>query len=350
MGRRSSRVFSEHFLLLAALPGVFLRPWHLPASRMSETANISESEAGVQCPACKKPLLSRSARLCVFCGEKLPDHLLLPLAEVRRQEQQSQEAVHRVLAAYGARNAEIIERSQHLTHAGVFFEDSFRDTLYPDVAPDEWALHELRRTLKLPDDDFDARRHKRAIDDRLRKLCSSLASRFAPLDCKVGTDQAGHLSARLTGSAIKVMIQTQFGNNATFTGGAAQMFRCYSIRAEAQVPALSKADAAGQRLRVMCMLAGMVAVPAGFVWLAYRIATALGLELIHRLWLNETGVTVAALLGAWVGRKAGTAVAGWVDKRTISRAEAEGVLPRIESLWSDLTEAVDDITREYESV
>ena len=46
----------------------------------------------------------------MFCGEKLAEHLLLPLAEVHREEQQSRDAVKRVLGAYGAREAEIIER------------------------------------------------------------------------------------------------------------------------------------------------------------------------------------------------------------------------------------------------
>jgi hypothetical protein len=223
----------------------------------------------------------------------LPEDLLRPLAEVRREEQRSRDAINRVLAAYQAREAEVVERSKHITHAGLLFEDELREALFPDTEADQWAVHEIRRTLKLPDDDFDARRQKKCLDDRVRKLASSLAARFGRLDCKIATDQTGHLTARLTDKALSVLIQTQFGKNAKFGGGASESFRSYAIRAEARVPALNKADGAARRLRMLCMVAGILGVPGGFVWLVYTIAKALGLEMFHRLWLHETGVTLA---------------------------------------------------------
>src|SRR6516225_1279944 len=87
---------------------------------MSESAHI-ESISGVQCPACKKTLLTRSARLCLFCGEQLPEDLLLPLSEVQREEQRSQETGKRVNVAYEQREAAMVQRASHLTHAGVLF-------------------------------------------------------------------------------------------------------------------------------------------------------------------------------------------------------------------------------------
>jgi uncharacterized membrane protein YfcA len=98
------------------------------------------------------------------------------------------------------------------------------------------------------------------------------------------------------------------------------------------------------------MVVGIAGIPAGFMWFAYTIASALGLEMYHRLWLNEPGVTVALLFGAWVGGKAGQAVAALLERRTFRRAEADGAIPRAESLWNALTEGIEDLTREYEVV
>ncbi len=153
---------------------------------MSESVTIRQSEVAAQCPACKKPLVTRSARLCVFCGEKLPEDLLLPVSEVQRQEQRSLDAVKRVIGAYEQREAAIAERTRHFTHSGALFGKQFTrldeqlgDMVFPELGSDQWALHEFRRTLRLPEDDFDARRHKRELDEGIRKLASRLAT---PLD------------------------------------------------------------------------------------------------------------------------------------------------------------------------
>jgi hypothetical protein len=96
------------------------------------------------------------------------------------------------------------------------------------------------------------------------------------------------------------------------------------------------------------MTAGLLSVPAGLVWLGYTIAKAAGLEVVHQLWLSETGIALALLFGSWVGGKAGRTLAAFIEKRTLDRAEADGALPRMESLWKALTEGIEHITREYE--
>jgi hypothetical protein len=158
------------------------------------------------------------------------------------------------------------------------------------------------------------------------------------------------LSATLRDKSLSVLIETQFGKNATFAGGVSQPFVSYAIQAEARVQALNKADGAAQRLRIACMVVGILGIPAGFVWLAYTITAALGLEMFHRLWLHEPAVTVALLFGAWVGAKAGQALAALIERRMLRRAELEGSVPRAESLWKALTDGIEDITREYEVV
>ena len=279
----------------------------------------------------------------------MPTDLLLPLSEVHREEQRSNDTVKRVLNAYRAREVEIIERSQHLTHAGIFFDDRIAEVFFPELDADKWALHEIRRTFKLPDDDFDARGHKKDLDGRVRKLASKLATSFGRLECKIGTDKDGHLYAKLTDRALEIVIETQYGRNATFIGGVSQSFRSYSIRAEAKVLALNQAERAAQRLRIAFMITGILAVPAAAVWLGYTITKALGLEMVHRLWLNEPGVTLALIFGAWIGGKAGQAASTVVDKRTFRRAEAQGALPRAESLWTALTAGIDEITGSMKS-
>ena len=324
---------------------------------MSTSANLPESESSACCPSCKKPLLSRSARLCGFCGEKLPENLLFPLSEVRREEERSQVQVNRVINAYGKREAEIAERASTFTHSGAMFgnlfkriEQHFQDLLFPEISSDEWALHEFRRTLKLPDDDFEARRDKKELDGCLRKLASKLAATFGRLECKLEADKAGHLCARLTDDALSVAISTQFGTNATFTNGVSHSFVSYSIRAEARVLALNQADEATRKLSILCSVAGIVGVPAGLIWFGYTVARALGLEVFHQLWLSEFGIGLAVLVGAWVGAKTGRALSTSIDKRASRRAEVNGVLLRAESLWKALLEAIDEITGEYEVV
>src|SRR6478609_8617239 len=105
--------------------------------------------------------------------------MLLPLSEVQREEQRSADAVKRVVVAYEKREAEMVERARYTTPAGVLFSKQFDgvdqqlgEMLFPEVGADEWALHEFSRTLKLPDDDFDARTNKKELDDRIRKLAS----------------------------------------------------------------------------------------------------------------------------------------------------------------------------------
>jgi hypothetical protein len=39
-----------------------------------------------------------------------------------------------------------------------------------------------------------------------------------------------------------------------------------------------------------------------------------------------------------------------IERRTVRRAEAEGALPRAESLWEALTEEIEGIAKEYEVV
>ena len=46
--------------------------------------------------------------------------------------------------------------------------------------------------------------------------------------------------AKLTDRALEIVIETQYGRNATFIGGVSQSFRSYSIRAEAKVLALNR--------------------------------------------------------------------------------------------------------------
>ena len=280
---------------------------------------------------------------------------MLPLSEVQRQEQRSLETAKRVIGAYEKREAQMAERGSHFTHAGVVFGQQFKrvdeqlgDMLFPEIDAGKWALHEFSRTLKLPDDDFDARRHKRELEEGVRKLTSKLSTSFGRLECKSNAEQAGHFSIRLADKAFSVVIDTQFGRNTTFNGGVTQAFRSYTIRAQAQVLALNKADGSALRLRLACLVAGLLGIPAGLVWLAYTIARNLGLEMLHRLWLNEIGVALVLLLGAWVGDKAGRVVAASIEKRAFDRAEAEGTLPRLESLWDALTQGIEEISREYQ--
>lgn len=317
---------------------------------MGQPENSSEPQIGARCPACHKALLTRSARLCLFCGEKLPEELLLPLSKVHLEEKRSLENVNRVLNAYEARHGEIVERSRHLTHVSALFDDQIAEVFFPDVSPDKWVLHEFRRTLKLPQDDFDARGHKKKLDESVRKLAAKLATAFGRLECKFGADPSGHLNARLTDKTLSVFIETQCGKNAIFTGGTSNPFRSYSIRAEAKVLALNQADRAAQRLRIACMIIGIVGIPAAFFWLGYLFTKSLGLEMFHRLWLNEPGVTLALLFGAWVGGKSGQKVAAVIEQRTVSKAQTQGSLPRAESLWKALTEGIEDIARDYEVV
>jgi hypothetical protein len=323
---------------------------------MSES-HLPKSMSSTHCPACKKVLLTRSARLCLFCGEKLPEDLLVPLSEVQREEQRSQEKTKRVNDAFEQREAAMLERSRHLTPTGALFgsqfkrvDEQFGEMLFPEVDSDAWALHEFSRTLKLPDDDFDARRHKRDLDEGVRKLASKVAAGFGRMECKVSADQAGHLSVKLMDNALTICIQTQFGTNATFNGGVSQSFCSYTIRAEGRVLALNKADGWTRWVKIACMTAGVVGIPVGLVWFAYTLARSLGLEMLHRLWLNEMGIALAFLLGAWVGGKVGRALAAIIEKHTFRRAEAEGVIPRMESLWDGLTERIAELTREYEMV
>jgi hypothetical protein len=324
-------------------------------SQMSESAHISEPVPDTQCPACKKTLVTRSARLCLFCGEKLPEDLLLPLSEVQREEQRSVEKANRVNDAFEKREAQMLERARHFSQAEAMFGQQFKrldeevgDMVFPEIDAGKWALHEFSRTLKLPDDDFDARRHKRDLEDALRKLASKLSVTAGKLECKIDADKAGHLCIRLTDKAFSVVLDTQFGKNTTFKGGASQSFRSYTIRAQARVLALNKADRSALRLRLACLVAGLLAIPAGLVWLAYTIARNLGLEMFHRVWLNEIGVALFLLLGAWVGDRVGRVVAASIEKRAIDHAEAAGTLPRLESLWSALTLGIDELSREYE--
>lgn len=124
-------------------------------------------------------------------------------------------------------------------------------------------------------------------------------------------------------------------------------FRSYTIRAEARVLALNKADGWTRWVGIACMTAGLVGTPVVLVWLAYTIARSLGLEMIHHVWLNEVGLAIAFMLGAWVGGKAGRALAALIEKRAFKRAEAGGALPRMESLWEALTQEIERMTQEY---
>jgi hypothetical protein len=318
-------------------------------------ANIATLQATAHCPACSKPLLTRSARLCLFCGEKLPEDLLLPLSEIQREEQRSQEAGKRVNEAFEQREAVRIERTRHLTPAGALFgsqfkrvDEQFGEVLFPEVDSEAWALHELSRTLKLSDDDFDARKQKKDIDGRLRKLASKLAASFGRLECRIDAAEGGHLSAKLADKSLVVRIETQFGKNATFTAGNSQSFRSYTIRAEAQVLALNKADGWTRWVKIACMTAGVMGIPVLLVWSAYTLARSFGVEMFHRLWLNEMGLAMAFLAGAWVGGKAGRALATFIEKRAFKRAESGGALPRMESLWEALTQEIETLTREYQ--
>jgi hypothetical protein len=72
--------------------------------------------------------------------------------------------------------------------------------------------------------------------------------------------------------------------------------------------------------------------------------------MFHQLWLSEFAIGLAVIVGAWVGGKAGRVLSTSIDKQTFRQAEVNGALPRAESLWKALLEAIDQITGEYEAV
>jgi hypothetical protein len=98
---------------------------------VGESANISALERTAQCPACKKTLLTQSARLCLFCGAKLPEDMLIPLSEIQQEEQQSREKMKRVNDAFEKREAAMVERSRHFTHAGSYSVGLWMAILFP---------------------------------------------------------------------------------------------------------------------------------------------------------------------------------------------------------------------------
>ncbi len=73
---------------------------------------MSENETPI-CPACRRPLLTRFAKLCCYCGAALPAELLLApeqKAEIERREllewrQRQEEAEERAKEKKGARSS-----------------------------------------------------------------------------------------------------------------------------------------------------------------------------------------------------------------------------------------------------
>src|SRR5262245_33469023 len=116
------------------------------------------------------------------------------------------------------------------------------------------------RTVKLPGEEIEgARSHQKELDASVLKVARGLAESSKQMDCEVGDDAAGHLNATLKTGTCTVSVQTQFGKNVAYQGTERRSFISYSISAESRVPALDRAAEAGERLKILFVMAGGLA-------------------------------------------------------------------------------------------
>lgn len=202
------------------------------------------------------------------------------------------------------------------------------------------------RTLKLPCEAVESGRvHKNELDASVLEAARALAGAHKELQCEVGDDAAGRLSAKMQTKTCTMTVQTQFGQNIAYSSGERRTFISYAISAESRVPALDRASDAAERLAIMAMIAGGLSGAA----LVFAVVNAM-LNAYHHAVIPRGMIAIAIIFGGWCGGKVGQRLGALFESYAIRRAEARGVTEEADSIWNALIQKLDNITSRYERV
>ena len=207
-------------------------------------------------------------------------------------------------------------------------------------------LQTYQKTLKLPCDGLQScLPHKTILDARLKEAATSIANGSGELKCEINNNAAGHLVGTLKSKSCAVNLQTQYGQNVAYVSGERRTFISYGISAECRVASLDKAAAAATELNTILKIVGAIAGSAVFFAIESFI-----LKLMHFVEIPVLFIVFAVICGLWCGSKLGSLLGSALENRALKRAEKKGVMTEADTLWYNLTQKLDLITREYERV
>jgi len=200
--------------------------------------------------------------------------------------------------------------------------------------------------LRIPADDLTAgQTHKSQIDEQIKQAVASVLPSGAKLDCQVGGEAPGCLTATIIRDGQTISVTGRYGQNTVFTGGRKTSFVSYSIRAELVSTAMEKADAWGEHFILWGKIIGGVVAPLPFGWAMFVFATKWGLLII---WVLP--MVLAVKLGIWGGGKAGEALARRLENRVHDQSVDSGVADDTASLWRRLKDQLERGIGGYERV
>jgi len=207
-------------------------------------------------------------------------------------------------------------------------------------------LQTYQKTLKLPCDGLQSGLpHKTILDARVKEAATSIANGPGELECKLDSNAAGHLVGTLKTKSCAVNLQTQYGQNVAYVSGERRTFISYGISAECRVASLEKAAAAATELNTILKIVGAIAGSAVFFAIESLI-----LKLMHFVEIPYLFIAIAVFCGLWCGSKLGALLGSALENRALRRAEKKGVMTEVDTLWYNLTQKLDLITKEYERV
>lgn len=207
-------------------------------------------------------------------------------------------------------------------------------------------MHVYQRILKLPCGDVrEGRSLKTTLDTALKEVLDATCKRGDGFKVKVKEDESGHLQATITRGAHKIEVQGRYGQNTVFKEGGKASFVSYTVRAEAGLSSLDRAENAGESLELWGKIGGVVVSCGG-------ICAVLA-------WMTEKyGFVVYSIpifilvvyAGKWIGGKVGRELANRIQTHATNRVQGSEEVAKAEAVWHRLTNGITTVTSSYPAV
>jgi hypothetical protein len=203
-----------------------------------------------------------------------------------------------------------------------------------------------QRILKLPCGDVrEGASLKTTLDTAVKEVLATICKPADGFKLKVAQDDSGHLQATITRGAHKIEVQGRYGQNTVFKDGGKASFVSYTVRAEAGLATLDRAENAGESLEGLGKIGGVV--------LAIVAVCALLSWMVRKLGLIIYSVPIFILIvyaGKWAGGKAGRAVANRIQERATNRVLSGDEIEKADAVWERLTNGITTVTSSYPAV
>ena len=200
----------------------------------------------------------------------------------------------------------------------------------------------LSKTVEIPGITFaEGLAHRDGMNRELGKAMESLGQIYGGLTLSETRDDNGNPTFTLSAKDYEVCMVCRYGQDRSFGKSGARNFLSYSIHSVARLHLEVKAASTSRRLTLFFGFGGAL---TGLLLVGAAMFGVFG----WHLHFPEPFVAAAVLSGAWLGKKAGTAVGDRIEYAAAAKLEAMGAPDELQQTWTALELAVNTVFRKYE--